>query len=318
MDDFQTKARAVAAAFISSQTPAEALAQSLTNDTPKIDTAIKSYVALTSARVLAAANSSSSAVVVACAANEKKILDHQGPDRQSSDYYCYFSKSKNPQMASLFCAKAMLQKLNSFKIPMEDDDIGDNIDDANIVHSTSKPLDEEEKNEIKEIEFQVVRILWNGLVSHGKKPSKILGLEALVHVYPLLLQTLKDSVPSNVDLQEGQMFMMEFGSLLQHARNRRRRTLTWSTNQRKDDDADADDDSCLLWDKDGGKEELRRRREKREQSANSNKIQQEMLESNHAAQREPILNDVMMMVEEDDDNKKHNDDNQKEENDTTL
>jgi hypothetical protein len=243
MDDFQSKALA-AATSISYQTPAEALAQSLTNDAPKIDTAIKSYVALTSARVLSA--NSHSSVANAAAAPTGYDLD-QGPICQSSDYHCYFSKSKNPQMASLFCAKVLLQKLNSFKIPMDDHD-----DD--IVHHKAPSLEPEEKNEMNEIEFQVVRILWNGLVSHGKKPSKILGLEALYHVYPLLLQTLKENVPTNVDLQEGQMFMMEFGSLLQHAMNRRRRKSTLSTtNHKQDNDDDVDDDSCLLWDKDGGK-----------------------------------------------------------------
>lgn len=279
MDDFQTKALAVATSISSYQTPAEALAQSLTNDAPKIDTAIKSYVALTSARVLSA--NSRSSVANDAAAPTGDDLD-QGPICQSSGYHCYFSKSKNPQLASLFCAKVMLQKLNSFKIPMDDHD------DAIIHHKT--PLEPEEKDEMNEIEFQVVRILWNGLVSHGKKPSKILGLEALYHVYPLLLQTLKENVPANVDLQEGQMFMMEFGSLTQRAMNRRRRKSTFSTtNQKQDNDDNVEDDSCLVWDKDGGKEELRRRRAKREQNAIFHKVQQERSDRNQEAQLESVL-----------------------------
>lgn len=206
-------------------------------------------------------------------------------------------------MASLVCAKIMLQKLNSFKIPIKnananDDDDGN--DDA-MKDNTELENEKEEKDEIQDFEFQVVRILWNGLVSNGKKPSKILGLEALYYVYPLLLQTLKESVPTNVDLEEGQMFMMEFGSLLQNAMNRRRKgSLTFSIkHSQKDDnddysnnDDDIDDDSCLLWDKDGGKEELRRRREKREQNANVLKLQQDILERNHCESSENQQEDI--------------------------
>lgn len=235
MTDFHAKALA-AAASVSSQTPAEALAQSLTNATPKIDSAVKSFVALTSARAASAGSTPGMT-------NHTMISNDDSGQKK-----CFFVKSKNPQMAPLLCARVILQKLNNFKIP--DDYAND-----------------EKNDEIKNLEFQVVRILWNGLVSHGKKPSKILGIEALHFVYPMVLQTLRDSIPDAVDAEEGQAFMQEFGSLLNNAINRR---VTLSLTE-KDRMNACDDDSCLLWDPDGGEDELKRRRDRREQNANAAK-----------------------------------------------
>ncbi len=133
----------------------------------------------------------------------------------------------------------------------------------------------EEKNgdddELKNLEFQVVKIVWNGLVEDKeKKPSRFLGRKSICLIYHLILASVLDSngdgsLPPGIDQNELICFMNEFGCLLKKAIRREDGGASKEMQEQ-------DDDSCLLWDADGGKEELKRRRDRREQKAKAAKI----------------------------------------------
>lgn len=209
MDNFQARAQAAASSLMS-KNPAEALAQSLTNDRPTIDSAVKSYMALTSAR-----------------GASSNVASNKAP---------------------LLCARSILKTINAFQIPDDQRD--------------------EKKDEAKDPELQVIKILWNGLVENGKKPSMILGRQSLCHVYPILSQTLMDNIPVGVDVEEGQAFMAEFGRLLENGMKRRNASTLAEEREVMNQ---YDDDACLLWDIDGGKEELKRRRDRRKNNVQAAK-----------------------------------------------
>jgi hypothetical protein len=236
MDNFQARAQAAASA-ITSKNPAEAFAQSLTNDRPTIDSAVKSYMSLTSARGafshLPTTSSAMDQIHNALGSSAKTGRKEQ----------CFFVKSKNGKMASLFCARTILKKINSFQIPEAPD---------------------ASKDEAKEIEFHVIRILWNGLVKNGQKPSMILGRHSLSQIYPIILQALIDDIPDGVDDEEGQTFMEEFGNLLIDGMKQKNSSIPANEREKLNQ---GDNDSCLLWDIDGGKEELQRRRDKRKKKS---------------------------------------------------
>lgn len=185
---------------------------------------------------------------------------------------CFFSKGMIPQQAALLCARSLLKAINGFVIPppaekLKSGDEKDNDDD-----------------EDKKFEFQVVRIVWNGLVQNNKKPSMYLGRTSLIHVFPLIKEScfqLNDTstddkgdhihmFPNNVDLNEAQIFFDEFGELLTRAEKRKNTILSSKAGEKKvgqtvqGDTIVGDDDSCLLWDTDGGISELERRRKRRE------------------------------------------------------
>jgi len=224
--------------------PAEALAQSLTNDRPTIDSAIKSFMSLTAAR-----NWSTSDPNIQAATRSEYVKDSLQNAICSEEHKerCFFVKSKNARMAALLCARSLLKKINSFHAPTEN----------------------EEKDESKVLEFEVVRILWNGLVDSGKKPSMIVGKQALCHLYPLILESLIDEAPAGVDAEEARTFMEEFGRLLNGAMKRRDTSISKEEKEKMDSQ---DDDSCLLWDTDGGAAELKRRRDRRENNVNAVKM----------------------------------------------
>jgi len=234
MDNFQARAQA-AASSIMTKHPAEALAQSLTNDRPTIDYAVKSYMALTSARGASSNLASNKAQIVDQVQNAIVGSVKTGKEQ------CFFQKSRNVKMAPLLCARSILKTINAFQIPDDEKD--------------------EKRDEVKDPELQVIKILWNGLVKNGKKPSMILGRQSLCHVYPILSQTLMDNIPEGVDVEEGQAFMAEFGRLLENGMKRRYASTPAEERNMMNQ---YDDDACLLWDTDGGKEELKRRRDRRE------------------------------------------------------
>ena len=241
-DNFVAKAQA-AATSVSSLNPAEALAQSLTNDRPTIDSAIKAYMSLTAARNWSVSDPN---ILKPGAAGEgSKDSLHRAIYSDQKQERCFFAKSKNATMAALLCARCILKKVNTYEVP----------EDCNS----------EEKDDDKILEFKVVRIMWNGLVNSGKKPSMILGRQSLRHVYPLILEALQEEVPGSVDSDEARVFMKEFGRLLDDATKRRDLSLS---KEQKETLNSQDDDSCLLWDNDGGNAELKRRRERREKNAN--------------------------------------------------
>jgi hypothetical protein len=204
MDDFQARARAAAASF-SSMNPAEPLAQTLMNDKPTIDSAIKAYMSITAARSWSASD----------------------PNMQARN--------------GLLCARSLSKKINSYRIPIASDS--------------------EEKDDSKVMEFGVVRILWNGLIDKDKKPSMVLGRQTLCHIFPSILEELKENIPDGVSPELFLAFIEDFGRLLDDAK---KRIESPALNEEKKKRVDIqDDDSCLLWDVDGGKAELKRRRDRR-------------------------------------------------------
>jgi len=309
MADFQSRARAAAASVMSSGiNPAEALAQSLFNDRPTIDSAIKAYMSLTAARSLSTRGPSSSGMSVSASASssigdakeslQRTIMGGENNDQQQepavavadAETKCFFVKSKNAQHASLLCARALLKKINSFQVLLDD----------TPPHSKEESKDVNdiaEESEAAKLEFQVVKIVWNSMVKdENKKPSKLLGRQSLHHIYPLLEESFREdvakmmngtgssinSLANCVDVEEMMAFLHEFGILLKKAAVRHSHSYDPKCNANAatskieveggDDDDGDDDDSCLLWDVDGGKEELKRRRERRENKANAAKM----------------------------------------------
>mmetsp|Transcript_32571 Transcript_32571/g.48559 ORF Transcript_32571/g.48559 Transcript_32571/m.48559 type:complete len:300 (-) Transcript_32571:758-1657(-) len=244
-DDSDFQARAAATASKISQSalnPAEILAQSLTSDQPKIDSAVKSYMSLCAARSLTTTET-----------------DISSTDTSPSSC-CYFSSSSDPRMASLKCARSLLKAINSLTIPPDEEEKDDS------------KKEEEVENDVTKLERNVVRIVWNGLVKNGNKPSKILGKRSLSYAYPYILKlvtaaasstddtqdskvsahTHADVLPVDVERNESILFFREFGNLLPEQHQ-----------QPPNSDSDKDNDSALLWDIDGGKAELARRRDRR-------------------------------------------------------
>lgn len=242
--DFTEKAK-IAAFKIQMLNPAEALAQSFTNDRPTIDSAIKSFMSLTAARIWSASDPNIRVVNGKVKESALKLLRAEGDEEK-----CYFIRSDSPNHAALKCARALLGAINQFRVP----------DPGN---------EEEEKNDERRMEKKVVRILWNGLIESGdkdKKPSKLLGRICLMHVIPWLESDLLSTKVPGVDDEEAKIFMSEFIRLLRRANHRHNAHLSQIDRSKLDE---SDDDSCLLWDKDGGSSELSRRRQRRETKASS-------------------------------------------------
>jgi len=246
MTDFQQRAQQ-AAAKAQSLNPAEAFAQSLTCDRPTMDSAVKSFLSLTAARSLASSDPNNILL------NNASIKNTSDKDKLKNALLnniaqekCFFIKSKNPQQAALLCARQILKTINSFQIPDDDEKSQDPPDDA--------------------LDIKVIRILWNGLIKSGKKPSKLLGRKSLIHVYPFILNDLKSASINGVDPLEVTSFMSEFGMLLNAANKRRDVSLN---KKELDKLNETDDDSCLLWDVDGGRVELDRRKHRRKKHAGS-------------------------------------------------
>ena len=291
-DNFQAKAHS-ATSVASSLSPGEALGKSLTCDRPTISSAVKSYMSLCAARSMsasdpnaaaaaAATNSSSSSSFSAAASLQNAVTNSLAAGSHPNDgdidivnnkddkIKCYFTKSKNPQQAALLCARALLKSINSFVVPQEM---------TTTTCTTSEAKGEEKEiimGEEQKLEYEVVRILWNGLIKNGKKPSMVLGRSSLSHVFPLMKESVfqvdgnggnNDVYPISVDLEEAKAFVNEFGNLLDQAERRKNTSLSSESKNDDDDknggDNNVDDDSCLLWDVDGGKAELERRRKRR-------------------------------------------------------
>jgi len=293
-ESFQDKAR-IAASIVSTMNPAEALAKSLTSEQPKINSAVKSFMSLCAARNLSASdpnivNASSLHEAIVGGAQSATVTATATVDQQQRK--CFFSRGKNstnPQQAALLCARSLLKAINSFVIPPLPSE------DKSVEEKDTKEDENEDNthNKDEKFEFEVVRIVWNGLVKNNQKPTMFLGLTSLSHVFPLIkescfqVQVEDDNngsgdndntkkiqmmmFPKNVDLNEAQIFIDEFGDLLVRAQKRKNVTLSDEKNNNAQDidkigkiHTHIDDDSCLLWDVDGGKSELERRRKRRE------------------------------------------------------
>jgi hypothetical protein len=249
--DFQAKAQMAVTSAIS-MSPSEALGQSLINDQPKIDSAVKSFMSLCAARSLVA--SDSDVPLPNSNENSKSIQEENfGDDSHPTvNTPCIFTKSKNPRQAALLCARELLKAIN---VPCSIK----SSDKINIQKDASL------------LEKEVVRIVWDGLLKNGQKPSKCLGRKALSYAFPSILKNLCDTFlteehnhgkmteieSKGVDSGEAKLFFKEFGYLL-------------FEKERSNAVSESDSDACLLWDEDRGKAELDRRRKRREESATSN------------------------------------------------
>ena len=79
--------------------------------------------------------------------------------------------------------------INSFIVPPTKKKDTTNHERRRLKQERKDDNDEEER-----LEFEVVRILWNGLVKNGNKPSMILGQKSLSHVFPLIKESCFDIV----------------------------------------------------------------------------------------------------------------------------
>lgn len=219
--NFHAKATA-AAAKISSLSPEELLAQTLAQDRPTIDSAIKSFLSLTAARSLAKA----------------QIPLYQKEENYSKELPCCRFSSEDPRMSALKCSRVLLREVNNLELPEQD--------------STTE--DSKFETADNDLEYNVVRAIWNGLIASEKKPSKFLGRISLLHAYPIILQKVRKGEVNVDDVleEEAVSFFEEFDILL----------------QRKNMNKNGDDDSALLWEKDRGAVELSSRRDRREKSKN--------------------------------------------------
>mmetsp|Transcript_19594 Transcript_19594/g.42662 ORF Transcript_19594/g.42662 Transcript_19594/m.42662 type:complete len:294 (-) Transcript_19594:3905-4786(-) len=251
ISNFQARAAAATTRALSATNPAEALAKSLTDaDMPKITTAAKNYASLVAARSL-----TTSQTDAAPASTEAAAASNDG--RSGGEVLCTFHKTENPGKASLLCARALLLVINSTEIP----------------DSTTSPGSSTSAISDQNLEREVVRIVWNGLVKKyreggadpaASKPSMVLGRRSLVHAYPQVLERIRRGegeeggdggetslLPANVDHNEAMAFFEEFGKLLLPLGSR--------------DNENEDDDGELIWSIDGGTAELGKRRERRDQ-----------------------------------------------------
>lgn len=235
-EDMERKMQCAAVSVLS-KSPTEALGISLINDIPTIGSAIKNMMSLCVARTLSSSNP-----------NESQIEEDD-----TSSFKCYFIESKNSAEAALFCARVLSKAINSFVIP------------------ENMAFDKKElSNDDCKMEYEVVRVVWNKLIENNQKPTKILGLQSLIHVYPFIKESLESTTinfPDTVDSEEAVSFFREFGTLLEAADKHRNVSFNEKSQKDSDKEDEVDDDSFLLWAKDGGKAELSRRRKRREHHA---------------------------------------------------
>eukprot|EP00978_Attheya_sp_CCMP212_P001638 scaffold3335_cov43-Attheya_sp.AAC.4 len=180
MTDEFSKSAAAAAARLSSMNPAEALAQTLANDRPTIESAIKSFMSLVAARSL---TSTKSDRIQSDSSSTSAAHHDDNNDDARKEERCVFRSGRDANKEALLCARALLQATNQFQIPQDDDqDIPS--------HSTATAETTSEEEEEVRLERQVVGLVWNGLISSDKKPAKFLGRRSLQYVYPAILQQL--------------------------------------------------------------------------------------------------------------------------------
>ena len=280
-----------------------AYAQSLVEDDhPKIDSAIKSYLSLVAAR-----SCTVSEMDVLEVSSYKLLESSQGNAATSTMNNnkrvnkCIFMEDAN--RSSLLCARALLSGMNSTMVP--------EFPLPNTNHTSNENKSQEKDDDEKELKRNVVRILWNGLVQSSSsakntskekkkqlKPSKLLGREALLVVYPFVQERFRrgvSQVQKEADTETKTAESNECPSsppedLLHSIPNEQLQPIPppanidltqWETyynefgqllsqacsNSSQQEKVIEDDDSKLLWSADGGRGELKERRERRSQRA---------------------------------------------------
>lgn len=260
------------------------IASLVEDDNPKIERAVKSFLALIAAR--------------ASVASDVDVLST--------------SSSHPPSMTTLLaagnrclllCARALLSAIDSTVIPPIDavKDVGN---DENTIDETmvAKTKQSSQKNSATRFVWNKLAVISDETARRMNKPSKILGKRSLIVAYPYIherlrrgrcrnsgqvlgvddnsqveiraIRLLSDELlspvipPKGIDLDQWESFYNEFERLLPRS---------------FDDDDDFDnngkessqslerknDDSALLWSNDGGLAELKARREDRARRAKS-------------------------------------------------
>ncbi len=241
----------------------EAHAKSLVdNDTPKIDSAVKSFLSLVAARSVVASE-------IDVLSENVKSIDQE------------VKLNTMDMKSALTCARKLLNGINTTVIPKrngkeeEKDESGD---------SNYKTNDENQN--------AATQIVWNRLVENkDMKPSKVLGRKSLIVAWPYIQERFRrgvesdkcvDDVSINADVLPSSYSMellpaiappqgiekvdwiayyTEFGNLLSKAcRND-------ESKQEEDHEDNNEDDSKLLWSNDKGVSELQQRRDRRAKRA---------------------------------------------------
>ena len=258
--------------------PSEYAKYLVEDDVPKIDSAVKSYLSLVAARSVTVSNVDVMEVTTSSSNSCKKMGGK-----------CMFFD--HPNRASLVCARTLLVGVNSTILP-------DNETNNNPIANTMTTITSHEKDREgrKRLQYEVVRILWNGLVNSTVstmkkelKPSKLLGRDALLIAYPYIKERFRRGI---ADVLTTDQERKEDGNPSLHP-STSKPIQTMPNNMlppipppinvdldqweayytefgnllrqacciTKEDDAE--DDSALLWSNDGGAQELRERRDRR-------------------------------------------------------
>ena len=217
------------------------MTQSLAQDRPTIDTAVKSFISLVCARSLTAS-----------ATDDDKRSSENGGAMKGIINTTAHSGASTTQQQALQVARAILQSINAFTFP---------IHKTVALSMAEKPGTTAEKRQ-ELLEVSIVAQLWNGLIESNKKPSKFLGRRALNHAWKDLdIKSKLPPVESDVGTDEKLVaqakrqleWLEEFERYLFHEND------GYSANE--------DNDAALIWDADGGEKELARRRQGRQDAA---------------------------------------------------
>eukprot|EP00574_Skeletonema_japonicum_P006206 CAMPEP_0201722894 /NCGR_PEP_ID=MMETSP0593-20130828/7102_1 /ASSEMBLY_ACC=CAM_ASM_000672 /TAXON_ID=267983 /ORGANISM="Skeletonema japonicum, Strain CCMP2506" /LENGTH=301 /DNA_ID=CAMNT_0048213901 /DNA_START=111 /DNA_END=1016 /DNA_ORIENTATION=+ len=257
----------------------EAHAKSLVDDdTPKIDSAVKSYLSLVAARSVVASE-------IDVLSENVKSFDAQ------------VKLNSMDMKSALVCARKLLNGINTTVVPRRNgkEEEKDESDDGGS------------KNEINDETQQMMNaathIVWNRLVENkDMKPSKVLGRKSLKVAWPYIEERFRrgadsadDSSINNVDalirsysieilpaiappqgieMDSWIAYYTEFGNLLTKA--------CQNDKSKQEDDGENEDDSKLLWAHDKGVSELQRRQDRRAKRAES------LTQSKNDAEKESV------------------------------
>lgn len=241
----------------------EAHAKSLVDDdTPKIDSAVKSYMSLVAARSVVASE------IDVLSANVKS-LDEQ------------VKLNSMDMKSALTCARKLLNCINTTVIPKRNntEEEKEESDDVSSDEERQKMMD------------ATTTIVWNRMVENKDvKPSKVLGRKSLLVAWSYIEERFRRGIESNkeyadvpsrnvdtfllsysieilpaiappqgIEKDSWIVFYTEFGKLLIKA--------CQNDESKQEDDGDDEDDSKLLWADDKGVKELQRRQERRARRA---------------------------------------------------
>ena len=241
----------------------EAHAKSLVeNDTPKIDSAIKSYLSLVAARSVVASE-------IDVLSENVKSFDQQ------------LKLNTMDMKSALISARKLLNGINTTVIPRRNGKEEEEKDDESA-DSNNKTNDDNQK-----MMDAATNIVWNRLVDNNdSKPSKVLGRKSLIIAWPYIQERFRRglesdekitddalrnadallssysiellpalSPPQGIEKDEWIAYYTEFGNLLSKA--------CQNDESKKEDGEDDEDDSKLLWSNDKGVSELQQRRDRR-------------------------------------------------------